>query len=454
MLARLRRNFISVAMSIAGAVLLASLGSSFFSSYTTQQALTYDLLTRALSAESWAAASIGDGDGKGADVMLAVAVDVGFDGTVSLSSATPLTISDPALEELLAEALSSESASGRNSSYHVAWMRASTPSGWRVALADTYSRDAALRAQATMDVTIFLVAMAALRLLLRRLARWILRPVEEAWDQQRRFVSDASHELKTPLAVILAYAQIIVAVVGVPEDARRWARSTAEEAKHMKGLVEDLLTLARADEQRASGERAAAERVDLSALVDGCALEFDAVAFERGCSIESSIEPGLSVVGDSSQVGRLAGTPRSSGGSCGRCSTTRRSTPRAAPRCASRSPERVGAAALRSPTSATSSRQRTSSTSSSGSTAPTARASASRRGASGSASRSHAASPRRMAARSGPPRAPRRGRPSPSFSPSPDEGDLAGAMGRRRQKSDLFSGAVSEVLCLKRRSRP
>ncbi|WP_417802838.1 histidine kinase dimerization/phospho-acceptor domain-containing protein, partial [Thermophilibacter provencensis] len=215
MLARLRRNFIAVAMSIAGAVLLASLGSSFFSSYTTQQALTYDLLTRALSAESWAAASIGDGDGKGADVMLAVAVDVGFDGTVSLSSATPLTISDPTLEELLSEALSSKSSSGKNSSYHVAWMRASTPSGWRVALADTYSRDAALRAQATMDVTIFLVAMAALLLLVRRLARWILRPVEEAWDQQRRFVSDASHELKTPLAVILANAQILEAVEGV-----------------------------------------------------------------------------------------------------------------------------------------------------------------------------------------------------------------------------------------------
>lgn len=308
MLARLRRNFIAVAMSIAGAVLLASLGSSFFSSYTTQQALTDDLLTRALSAESWAAARIGDGDGRGADVMLAVAVDVGFDGTVSLSSATPLTISDPALEELLAEALSSESASGKNSSYHVAWMRASTPSGWRVALADTYSRDAALRAQATMDAAIFLVAMAALLLVVRRLARWILRPVEEAWDQQRRFVSDASHELKTPLAVILANAQILETAEGVPEDARRWARSTAEEAKHMKGLVEDLLTLARADEQRASGERAAAERVDLSALVDGCALEFDAVAFERGCSIESSLEPGLSVVGDPSQLGRLVRT--------------------------------------------------------------------------------------------------------------------------------------------------
>ena len=308
MLARLRRNFIAVAMSIAGAVLLASLGSSFFSSYTTQQALTDDLLTRALSAESWAAARIGDGDGRGADVMLAVAVDVGFDGTVSLSSATPLTISDPALEELLAEALSSESASGRNSSYHVAWMRASTPSGWRVALADTYSRDAALRAQATMDAAIFLVAMAALLLVVRRLARWILRPVEEAWDQQRRFVSDASHELKTPLAVILANAQILETAEGVPEDARRWARSTTEEAKHMKGLVEDLLTLARADEQRASGERAAAERVDLSALVDGCALEFDAVAFERGCSIESSLEPGLSVVGDPSQLGRLVRT--------------------------------------------------------------------------------------------------------------------------------------------------
>ena len=308
MLRRLRRNFVAVAMSIAGAVLLASLGSSFFSSYTTQQALTEDLLSRALSAESWAAATIGEGGGQGADVMLAVSVDVGFDGTVSLSSATPLTISDPALNELLSEALSSESASGRNPSYHVAWKRAATRSGWRVAFADTYSRDAALRAQATMDLAIFLVAMAVLLVIVTRLARWILRPVEEAWDQQRRFVSDASHELKTPLAVILANAQILETVEGVPEEARRWARSTAEEATHMKGLVEDMLTLARADEQRACGEGAGTGRVELSTLVDGCALEFDAVAFERGCSIESRLEPGLAVTGDASQLGRLVRT--------------------------------------------------------------------------------------------------------------------------------------------------
>ena len=76
----------------------------------------------------------------------------------------------------------------------------------------------------------------------------------------------------------------------------------------MKGLVEDMLTLARADEQRACGEGAGTGRVELSTLVDGCALEFDAVAFERGCSIESRLEPGLAVTGDASQLGRLVRT--------------------------------------------------------------------------------------------------------------------------------------------------
>ena len=308
MLARLRRSFVAISMSIAGIVLLASLGSSFFSSYTTQRALTDDLLTRALSAESWAAAAIGDGEGRGADVMLAVSVDVGLDGTVSMSSATPLTISEPVLRELLSEALSASASSGDNHTYHVAWMRVATPDGWRVALADTYSRDVALRAQATMDVAIFVVAMAVLLVVVRGLASRTLRPVEEAWDRQRRFVSDASHELKTPLAVILANSQIIESVEGVPEEARRWTRSTAEEASHMRGLVEDMLTLARADEQRASGARPVEARVDLSSLVDRCALEFDAVAFERGCSIACSPEPGVTVAGDDSQLGRLVRT--------------------------------------------------------------------------------------------------------------------------------------------------
>ena len=89
--------------------------------------------------------------------------------------------------------------------------------------------------------------MGALFVISYVLSGWALKPVVRAWEQQRRFVSDASHELKTPLAVILANTQILERE-DLDEETGRWVRSTGEEAKHMRDLVEDLLTLARADE--------------------------------------------------------------------------------------------------------------------------------------------------------------------------------------------------------------
>ena len=71
------------------------------------------------------------------------------------------------------------------------------------------------------------------------LSRLALKPVEEAWIQQRQFVADASHELKTPLTVILANAGI---VEGHPDETvasqHKWISYIQEEAQRMKGLVD------------------------------------------------------------------------------------------------------------------------------------------------------------------------------------------------------------------------
>lgn len=137
-------------------------------------------------------------------------------------------------------------------------------------------------------------------------SRWALRPVKESWMQQKRFVADASHDLKTPLTVILANSSILMEH---PEKSiasqSQWIESTENEAKQMQEMVNDLLLLARLDE---GVKQAARDDVDFSTLVEGELLEFESVAFESGITLESDIAEGLHVMGDQSRLRRLITT--------------------------------------------------------------------------------------------------------------------------------------------------
>lgn len=136
-------------------------------------------------------------------------------------------------------------------------------------------------------------------------ARWALRPVERAWGQQQQFVADASHELKTPLTVILANMSILKSRPGETiADQRQWVESTQVEAERMQGLVNDMLELARPQSAPGLGDGAAAA-VDFSDLVEGEALQFEAVAYERGIQLESQVQEGLFVIGQEARLKRL-----------------------------------------------------------------------------------------------------------------------------------------------------
>ena len=152
----------------------------------------------------------------------------------------------------------------------------------------------------------FLIVLAALILLLGvsiLLSRWATAPVEKAWRQQRQFLSDASHELKTPLTVILSNAELLEAA---PMDQRpaRWRDNILSEAKQMKVLVEQMLTLARAD-NNPMPSASAMEVVSLSDLATDCALAFEPVAFEAGKPLEYEIAPDPTVTGDRDKLRRL-----------------------------------------------------------------------------------------------------------------------------------------------------
>ena len=308
MLKRLRRKFCAITLLLVGLVLVAALGSTFVSAANTQGEITRSMLEKSLDMGFAQPPTLGAGEN--ADRAFVVTLDVSDAGVVLSRSGAAIEVSSDQMAGIIAKALQSPSDSGHSEKLHVAWMKRQTDSGFTLALCDTTSRDGAIARQLGMDVAIFVGAMAALAVVVRILSKWALSPVEHAWDQQRRFISDASHELKTPLAVICANSQILQRDASIPEGSRRWVESTAEEADHMKGLVEDLLTLARADEAAAGTTEDALrhDEVDLSSIVDEAALEFDAVAFERGCSIDSEVAGNIVVRGDADQLGRVIRT--------------------------------------------------------------------------------------------------------------------------------------------------
>lgn len=310
MLKKLRHKFIVIVMALVGTVLMVVLGSSFAATYHAQQKLIERSLLHTLSGATDIHLLLTDPlieqDRQGG--LLGLLVQASADGTVLQVSDASMTLSTSELSTVVDRVLDDGEAEGRDGRLDLAWMAFPLVDGrWQIAIVDTSSTTTILREQGIRDLQIVGVALLALFGITRWLADWALRPVEAAWDQQRRFVADASHELKTPLAVILANLQILESDEGIDEDARRWVSSSVDEAAHMKTLVNDLLQLARADETAAGVAQGSMrhEDVDLTEMVEAAALEFDAVAFERGCLLDERVEQGVHVTGDPEWLERV-----------------------------------------------------------------------------------------------------------------------------------------------------
>lgn len=127
------------------------------------------------------------------------------------------------------------------------------------------------------------------------IAHRIVKPLEENDKRQKRFISDAGHELKTPIAVISANSELLRRQIGENE----WLSNIDYENEKMSDLVKQLLFLSKAE------NGASKETLDFSKLINGEILPFEALAFEKGKQIRSVVEPGLSVEGNRNQLKQL-----------------------------------------------------------------------------------------------------------------------------------------------------
>lgn len=174
----------------------------------------------------------------------------------------------------------------------------------RIAFADMSWEWSSLWPLVRSSLLIGALALVGFYLISLFLSGLALRPIQRAWEQQQRFVADASHELKTPLTVILTNTGILLAHRrDSVESQLKWVEYIRDEAQRMQGLVMDLLFLAKGDNLHQ--DSAKPQPVDLSEQCWSALLPFEPVAFEAGVAMDSQVEPNLLVSGHADQLRRL-----------------------------------------------------------------------------------------------------------------------------------------------------
>lgn len=140
------------------------------------------------------------------------------------------------------------------------------------------------------------VALIILFFIAKYLANRIVQPLEESYQKQRQFISDAGHELKTPVAVVNANIELLARQLGK----NQWLDNIQYENERMSSLIIQLLELARTENVTPT-----MEDLDFSHLVMGEMLPFETIAYEKGLLLNSEIIPDIHVHGNATQLKQL-----------------------------------------------------------------------------------------------------------------------------------------------------
>ena len=194
------------------------------------------------------------------------------------------------LQEIANAALTSERETGELENHDLRFLKSVSPRGITIVFSDTTTESSTLKQLFYSCLAIFFVAMIVFFGISVLLSHWVIRPVAVAWNQQRQFVADASHELKTPLTVIMTNAELMQGDDTSEEDRKTYAGNILGVTYQMRSLVENMLEMARVDNGTVKMQFAA---IDFSQLVSDAALSFQLLYEEKGMGLQCSVSDGV-----------------------------------------------------------------------------------------------------------------------------------------------------------------
>jgi len=149
-----------------------------------------------------------------------------------------------------------------------------------------------------VSLIIFVIFEVIIFYLSRIITKWITKPALDSYQKQKDFIADASHELKTPVAVIMANADALES----DRKEKKWLDNIKQETEKMNGLITNLLNLSRIENET---DKSLYSMNDISKIVNKNVLTFESLAYEKKVRIVDSIEDAIKINCNSLEINEL-----------------------------------------------------------------------------------------------------------------------------------------------------
>lgn len=303
MIKKLKLKFILNNMLLLGIVICAVFMALCLLIYVTEENKITNTLEQNLLTVQGHLPNIPHNPANNDDLIYDVSYTILVDAEGNILDKTSGTPSEESIKDSISTVLDAEYNRGNLRKIHISYLKMETPHGTLISFISREHLSSRVKESLSQSALAGFFSMLLFLYISKRLADIAIAPVEQAWEQQKQFLADASHDLKTPITVILANNNIIASHKDESvESQMKWIESTSEEAGRMSDLINKMLELAKGE---AAKEELKLGEIDLSETVENAILQFEVVAFEKNLTIESGIQPNMIVKAHRTTVSKV-----------------------------------------------------------------------------------------------------------------------------------------------------